>query len=169
MTACAVEAVRGRESSLYRNLKIDCLEKWRPQHPEPRLAPGRNSVNGLTDTARRHLPGERSAPRSRPVSPQVAKRPFSAEPDPLRLQRQHRPLEDKRWTVSKSSQLGQAQPWTSLKSWTSRAAQMVKNLPATQETQVRALGREDPLQKGMDTHASVLAWRIPWTGEPGGL
>ena len=96
MTACAVEAVRGRESSLYRNLKIDCLEKWRPQHPEPRLAPGRDSVNGLTDTARRHLPGERSAPRSRPVSPQVAKRPFSAEPDPLRLQRQHRPLEDKR-------------------------------------------------------------------------
>ena len=46
---------------------------------------------------------------------------------------------------------------------------MVKNLPAIQETQFRALGREDPLEKGMATHSSILAWRIPWTGEPGGL
>ena len=48
-------------------------------------------------------------------------------------------------------------------------AQMVKNLPAMQETRVRALGREDPLEKGMATHSSILAWRIPWTEEPGGL
>ena len=48
-------------------------------------------------------------------------------------------------------------------------AQMVKNLPAVQETQVRSLGWEDPLEKGMTTHSSVLAWRIPWTEEPGGL
>ena len=41
---------------------------------------------------------------------------------------------------------------------------MVKNLPAMQETQVRFLGREDPLEKGMATHSSILAWRIPWTG-----
>ena len=46
---------------------------------------------------------------------------------------------------------------------------MVKNLPAMQETQVQSLGREDPLEKGMATHSSILAWRIPWTGEPGGL
>ena len=46
---------------------------------------------------------------------------------------------------------------------------MVKNLPAVQETQVRSLGREDPLEKEMATHASILAWRIPWTEEPGGL
>ena len=46
---------------------------------------------------------------------------------------------------------------------------MVKNLPAMQETQVRLLGREDPLEKGMATHTSILAWRIPWTEEPGGL
>ena len=49
---------------------------------------------------------------------------------------------------------------------------MVKNLPAVQEiqeTQVRSLGREDPLEKGMATHFSILAWRIPWTEEPGGL
>ena len=48
-------------------------------------------------------------------------------------------------------------------------AQTVKNLPAVQETQVRSLGWEDPLEKGMATHSSILAWRIPWTEEPGRL
>ena len=48
-------------------------------------------------------------------------------------------------------------------------AQLVKNLPAVQESLVRFLGLEDPLQKGMATHSSILAWRIPWTGEPNGL
>ena len=47
-------------------------------------------------------------------------------------------------------------------------AQMVKNLFAMQETQVQSLGREDPLEKGMAIHSSILAWRIPWTEEPGG-
>ena len=46
---------------------------------------------------------------------------------------------------------------------------MVKNLPAMQETQVRSLGWEDPLEKGMATHSSILDWRISWTEEPGGL
>ena len=46
-------------------------------------------------------------------------------------------------------------------------AQMVKNLPAIQETQVLSLGGEDPLEEEMVTHSSVLAWRIPWTEEPG--
>ena len=46
---------------------------------------------------------------------------------------------------------------------------MVKNLPAMQETRVRSLGWEDPLEKEMATHSSVLAWRIPWTEEPRGL
>ena len=45
---------------------------------------------------------------------------------------------------------------------------MVKNLPAVQETQVRSLGQEDPLKKEMAVHSSILAWRIPWTEEPGG-
>ena len=45
----------------------------------------------------------------------------------------------------------------------------VKNPPATQETQVQSLGREDPLEREMATHSSILAWRIPWTEEPGGL
>ena len=46
-------------------------------------------------------------------------------------------------------------------------AQLVKNLPAMQETWVPSLGWEDPLEKGMATHSIILAWRIPWTEEPG--
>ena len=46
-------------------------------------------------------------------------------------------------------------------------AQMVKNLPAMQETGVQSLGWEDPLEKEMATHSSILAWKIPWTEEPG--
>ena len=46
---------------------------------------------------------------------------------------------------------------------------MVKNPPAMQETQVRSLSQEDPLEKGMATHSSILAWRIPWTEETDGL
>ena len=53
--------------------------------------------------------------------------------------------------------------------WASLVAQMVKNLPAMQETWVQSLGWEDPLEKGMATHCSILAWRIPWTEEPGRL
>ena len=48
-------------------------------------------------------------------------------------------------------------------------AQTVKNLPAMQETHVQSLGREDPLEKEMAAHSSVLAWRIPWTEDLGGL
>ena len=47
-------------------------------------------------------------------------------------------------------------------------AQTVKNLPAVQENQGQSQGRGDPLEKGMATHSSILAWRIPWTEEPGG-
>ena len=46
---------------------------------------------------------------------------------------------------------------------------MVKNLPAMQETRVRSLGQEDPMEEEMATHSSILAWRIPWPEEPGGL
>ena len=48
-------------------------------------------------------------------------------------------------------------------------AQMVKNPPTMQETRVQSLGWEDPLEKGMATHSSILAWRIPWTEKPDGL
>ena len=51
----------------------------------------------------------------------------------------------------------------------SLGAQMVKNLPEMWETRVRPLAQEDPLEKGMATHSSILAWRIPWTEESGGL
>ena len=47
--------------------------------------------------------------------------------------------------------------------------QIGKNVPAMQETWVASLGWEDPLEKGMSTHSSILAWRIPWTEEPDGL
>jgi len=47
--------------------------------------------------------------------------------------------------------------------------QKVKNLPAVQEIRVQSLGWEDPSEEGMATHSSILAWRIPWTEEPGGL
>ena len=51
----------------------------------------------------------------------------------------------------------------------SLVAQMVKNLPAMRETQVRSLGQEDALEKEMATHSSILAWESPWTERPGGL
>ena len=53
--------------------------------------------------------------------------------------------------------------------WASKVAQMVKNQPAMKETLVCSLGWDDPLEKGMATHSSVLAWRIPWTEEPHAL
>ena len=54
-------------------------------------------------------------------------------------------------------------------SWASLVAQLAKNLPAMRETWVRSLGLEDPLEKEMATHSSIVAWRIPWTEEPRGL
>ena len=57
----------------------------------------------------------------------------------------------------------------SVYSWrASPVAQIGKNLPAMKETQVQSLGQEDPLEKGLATHSSILVWRIPWTEEPGG-
>ena len=53
--------------------------------------------------------------------------------------------------------------------WASLVAQLVKNVPAVQETWVRSLVWEDPLEKKMVTHSSILAWKISWTEEPGGL
>ena len=60
------------------------------------------------------------------------------------------------------------QPQTHLM-WASLAAQTVRNLPALQETQVQPLGQEDPLEKEMAPHSSILAWRIPWAEKPAGL
>ena len=53
--------------------------------------------------------------------------------------------------------------------WASLVAQRLKRLPPMQETWVRSLGRDDPLEREMATYSSILAWRIPWTEEPGGL
>ena len=59
--------------------------------------------------------------------------------------------------------------YSSMYMWASLVAQTIKNLPTMQKTQVQSVGQEDPLVKGMVTHFSILAWRIPWTEEPGGL
>ena len=59
--------------------------------------------------------------------------------------------------------------FTYIQKGASLVAQMVKNLPAMRETWVRSLGGEDPLEKEMATYPSILAWKIPWTEEPGGL
>ena len=59
--------------------------------------------------------------------------------------------------------------WRGLKSQYSLVAQAVKNPPAIWETWLQSLGREEPLEKEMATHSSILAWRIPWAEEPGGL
>ena len=59
--------------------------------------------------------------------------------------------------------------YQSITLWASLAAQMVKNVPAMGETWVQSLGWEDPLEEGMATRSSILAWRIPWTVEPGRL
>ena len=53
--------------------------------------------------------------------------------------------------------------------WDSLVAQRIKHLPAMRETQVQSLGWEDPLEKEIAAHSSILAWEIPWTQEPGGL
>ena len=75
--------------------------------------------------------------------------------------------------VIKSIDFGVRLPWVeilfSVCRGASLVAQLVKNLPALQETWVRFLGWEDPLEEEMATHSSILAWEIPWTEEPGGL
>ena len=53
--------------------------------------------------------------------------------------------------------------------WASLTTQLIKNLPAVQETQIQFLGQKDPLEEEMATHSSILAWRIPWAEEPGRL
>ena len=59
--------------------------------------------------------------------------------------------------------------WKHTLSWASLVAQMVKCLPRMRKMRVRSLGQEDPLEKEMATHSSTLAWKIPWTEEPGRL
>ena len=77
-------------------------------------------------------------------------------------------------TVGSPTNLGKLGLRVKLSGYTSHfgaslVAQMVKNLPAMQEIQVQSLGQEDPLEKGMATYSSILAWRIPWTEEAGRL
>ena len=64
--------------------------------------------------------------------------------------------------------MGKEKIWVHTIKWTSLVAQRVKNLCATREVWVRSLDWEDPLEKGMAAHVTILAWRIPWTEVPGG-
>ena len=72
-------------------------------------------------------------------------------------------------SVSPNCKVGEVSIYGNRPVQASLVAQMVKNLPAVQKTWLRSLGREDPLEEGMATHSSILAWRISWTEEPGGL
>ena len=77
-----------------------------------------------------------------------------------------------RWTGPQPTSSGLAKSSLSLQlcdNWLPWWSQMVKILPAMQKPQVRSLGQENPLEKGMAAHSSILAWRIPWREEPGGL
>ena len=73
-------------------------------------------------------------------------------------------VEEEDWNLTQKIYHNQRQ-----KKGTSLVAPVVKNPPAVQETWVRSLGREDPLEKEMATHSSIPAWKIPWTEEPGSL
>ena len=81
----------------------------------------------------------------------------------------HRPARFWNWTKNFNGKSGISKWLPQYRSLYSCVAQLVKNLPAMREIQVHSLGREDPLEEEMATHSSILAWRIPWTEEPGGL
>ena len=78
-------------------------------------------------------------------------------------------LVDLSWILVLERSPGEGIGYPLLYSWTSLVAQMVKNPPAMRATWIQSLGWEDPLDEGMATHSSILAWRIPWTEKPGGL
>ena len=88
---------------------------------------------------------------------------------PGELHRQRRLVSYSPWGHKESDMTEKLTLSLSNTNWASLVTQMVKNQPAMQETWVWSLGREDPLEKGMVTHSSILAWRIPWTEESGRL
>ena len=70
---------------------------------------------------------------------------------------------------STGKEKGSLHLWSAYHVWASWVAQQLKNLPGMQQNRVQSLGWEEPLEEGMATHFSILAWRIPWTEEPGGI
>ena len=81
----------------------------------------------------------------------------------------HRPKSLESYSPQDCKELDITELLTNCDNWASLVAQTVKNLPAMQKTWVLSSGQEDALEKGMATHSSILAWRVPWTEEPGGL
>ena len=103
--------------------------------------------------------------------PGLGRSPGEGNGNPLQYSCLENSMDRRAWWAAVS---GVAQSWTQLKrlsssSSSSRVAQTVNNLPAMWETWVRSLGWEDPPEKEMATYSSILAWRIPWTEEPGRL
>ena len=88
---------------------------------------------------------------------------------PGELHRQRRLVSYSPWGHKESDMTEKLTLSLSNTNWASLVTQMVKNQPAMQETWVQSLGQEDPLEKGMAIHSSILAWRIPWIEKPGGL
>ena len=107
---------------------------------------------------------------SRDCAPQQEKSPrWVAHPPQLEISL-YLPYLDKACTQHQSSKAARSYFLNCVPIlWAFLEAQMVNNMPAIQETQLRSLGWEDPLEEGMATHSSILVWRIPWTEEPGGL
>ena len=108
------------------------------------------------------LPIKPSSSDHRALSPPVPQPPFSSLSHEFDISRSLR-------QVGSHSICPVTGLFHSVQCVASLVAQMVKNLPAMQETQVWSLGQEDPLEKEMATHSSILAWKIPWTEEPRGL
>ena len=81
----------------------------------------------------------------------------------------HSRMSGSRWLITPSWLSGHEDLFCIVLLWASLVAQRLKNLPAMQDTQVWSPGREDPLEKEMVTHSSILAWRIPWTEKPSSL
>ena len=121
------------------------------------VAKSRTRLSNFTFTFHFHASEKEMATHSSVLAWRI---PGTAEPRGLPSMGWHRVGDD--W----SDLVAAAALWTR---WASLVAQMVKHLPAMQETRVWSLGREDPLEKEVAIHSSILAWRISWTEEPGWL
>ena len=120
----------------------------------------------------KNLPANAGDARDASSIPQSGRSPGGGHGNPLQYSCLDNPMDRGSWGRKELDIISIAAAGTFLYSFKcvySLVAQMVKNLPAVQEIQIQSLGQEDPLEKGMATHCSILAWRIPWTEKPGRL
>ena len=132
-------------------------------HPQDQLSRVRRATENLTYGGRPTAPLLAKEGTSPPAHKHLTPQALSSSPITLWLL----------LLVPCSHRCRQTSPWARIcqspppRAWASLKAQMVKNLPAMQETGVGSLGGEDPLEKGMAIHSSIFAWKIPWTEGPG--